>query len=154
MNKTRLLLACCIVTGMAVPLATPAAAQEAECPATWTSDTIAALLPDVSAQYVELGEGTITIRGDRAAAEAAQLVADYRNAVETSLVCAQELTLGNVAPYVECVQAEAAPILSSPDPAGRYLTVGADLVVTIDYGQALDDVIAIANCNGIVTSGG
>ncbi|MDQ3981693.1 MAG: hypothetical protein M3271_03320 [Actinomycetota bacterium] len=154
MRKTRLLLAGCIAALLAAPLASPAAAEDTICPETWFTDYVIGLIPaQPSEQFVEFGEGTITIRGDLAAAKAAELVQHYTSSTQTFVECLQQWATGIAMPYVDCVLERSAPIRTSPDPVARYLQVGTNLVVTIDYGQALDDAIAIANCNGIVTSG-
>ena len=153
MRKTRLFLACFITACTAVPLASPAAAQDETC-ADWPWVYVWLVPPLVGEEYVELGEGTITIRGDRAAARAAAIVDHYVTNIERFVGCTQQVVDGIATPFAECVAAAAEPILSSPDPVARYVRVGTDLVVTIDYGQALVDAGAIANCTGTVTSGG
>lgn len=153
MSKTRVFLACCIAACMAVPIASPAAAQEDTCPDLWFSLGVLSWAPNPTTEYLELGGGSITIRGDLAAADAAG-AADYlATSAVTFVGCQAEWAVGLVTPYADCVLAAAAPILASPDLAARYVEVGTDLVVRIHYGQALDDGIALFNCNGIVTSG-
>lgn len=153
MRKMRILLACFIAACSAVPLASPAAAQEPDCSGwPWVYTWI--VPPPGEGAIVELGDGTVTVRGGVAIAQATALVDYYRSHLATFVACTQEVAEGVSSPVTDCIAAEAAPVFSDPDPIGRYLHVGADLSVTIDYGRLLDDVIGIANCNGIVTYGG
>lgn len=160
MRKLRLLLACCIAAGMAVPLASPAAAQEPDCSGAWIGDYIFSVFPPtypVVDGLVALGEGTVTIRGGEAIEYLASLPEHYTSSAETFLACLQQEyvdgIVDSVTPVAECLQEALESLLASPDLASRYIQVGPDLEVTIDYGQALDDVTAITNCNGIITSG-
>jgi hypothetical protein len=138
-----------------VPLASSAGAQEADCPPGWGADYIFSIFPPtypVLDGLVVLGEGTITIRGDEGAAYLASLPGHYTSSTERFLACVNQqfvgpLVLDRVTPVIECVDVTIASLVSDPDLLSRYVQVGADLVVTIDYGQALDDVVAIAaNC--------
>ena len=153
MRKLRLILACCIGAGMAVvPLASPAGAQEVDCPPGWGADYILSIFPPgypIFDGLVVLGEGTITIRGDEAAKYLESLPEHYTSSTERFLACANQqfvepLVLDRVTPAIECLDATVASFVSNPDLLSRYVQVGTDLVVTIDYGQALDD--AAANC--------
>jgi hypothetical protein len=177
MRKLRLFLACCIAAGMAVPLASPAVAQEADCSGAWVGDYIFSIFPPaypVIDGIVVLGEGTITIRGDEAVAYLESLPEHYTTSMETFIACLeQEYVEGlvlervtyvegvvletvtdaegtvseTVTPILECLDATLAPFLSNPDLVSRYIHVGTDLVVTIDYGRALDDAAAIVSCS-------
>lgn len=154
MRKMRLFLACFIAACTAVPLASPASAQEPDCSSfPWVYVWLVPPLWEAE-EYVELGEGTITIRGDRVAARAAAIADHYVTSIDTFVRCTHQAVDGVATPFAECVAAAAAPILSSPDPVARYVQAGTDLVVTIDYGQALVDAGAIANCTGTITHGG
>lgn len=154
MRVSRLLIACFVAACSAVPLASPALAQDPECPSDWAGQYLLALIPPIPAfTPVEFDEETITIRGDLVAGEAAALIDHYVSNTETFLGCLQQYVNALVTPYAECVSEESAPILTSPDPVSRYVEVGANLVIEVHYAQAIEDVAAIFNCNGIVTYG-
>ncbi|HYP23167.1 MAG TPA: hypothetical protein VEV43_06315 [Actinomycetota bacterium] len=154
MRVSRLLIACLVAACSAVPLASPALAQDPECPSDWAGQYLLSLIPPIPAfEPVEFDEETITIRGDLVAGEAAALIDHYVSNTETFLTCLQEYVDGLVSPYADCVSERSAPVLTSPDPVGRYVEVGADLVVKVHYAQAMADVVAIFNCNDIVTYG-
>ncbi|MDQ3951816.1 MAG: hypothetical protein M3279_02455 [Actinomycetota bacterium] len=150
MRKTRLLVACFIAACSALPVASPAAADEVECSPSYVGDFLNALLPPLDqGYYVEINPETITIRGDNVVA----LVERYRAATETLVACLAQDAEGIVTPYVDCVMERSEAIRTSPDPVGRYVEVGEDLVVRIHYGLVLEEARLIFNCNGIVTSG-
>ena len=156
MSKTRLLLACCVASlALAVPTAPPAAADETPCPEGYAVDYILGLLPGPAVgSYAAIADGTITIRGDLLLADGRALVEHYASSTARFIECLGQDVGDLVSPYVECVTERSEPILTSPDPVGRYVEVGTDLVVRIHYELAMDEAIHVANCNGIVTSGG
>lgn len=150
MRSTRALFACLIAACSAVPLAPVARAAEVECPSTYWSNFVNALVPPLDAgHYVTADAETITVRGDNALA----LVERYRAATTSFLTCLANDVEGAAAPYVDCVTERSAPILTSPDPVARYVEVGSDLVIRIHHGTALEDVRVIFNCNGVVRYG-
>ena len=151
MRIKRALFACLVAVCSAVPLAPAAGATEVECPSTYWSDFANALVPPLGTDYyVTVDPQTITVRGDNAVA----LVEHYRAATTTFLACLATDVESAVTPYVNCVMERSAPIRTSPDPVARYVEVGADLVIKVHHGQAIEDARVIFNCNGIVTSGG
>lgn len=150
MRFPRLLFACFISACSVVPLASPAVAEEVECPSTYWSDYVNAMLPQLDpGLFVTVDPQTITIRGDNAVA----LAERYRAATATFLTCLAQDVDNAVSPYVDCVMERSEPIRTSPDPVGRYVEIGSDLVVRIHHGLAREDARVIFNCNGIVTSG-
>ena len=155
MRKIRLLIACCIAACLAVPMASPATAQEPECPQNWVGDFLSDLIPpNPSGPLVEFDEETLTIRGDVVAGNVVALADFYTSRIEGFLSCLQQAVHGTVTPYADCIRATTDDILASPDVVARYVEVGTDLVVKVHYAQALRDVVAIFNCNRIVTYGG
>lgn len=155
MRASRLLLACLTAASLAAPLASPAAAQEeADCPPDWVGVFLTALRPpDPSVQAIELDGETLTIRGDNVVAAGAGLAGYYVSTTETFLSCLRQHVTDNATPYRDCVAERSEPVLTSPDPVGRYVEAGTDLVVKVHYAQAVADVVSIFNCNGIVTYG-
>lgn len=159
MRVSRLLLACFVAACSAAPLASPALAQDPEeCPTDFAGLYVLSLVPPLPVlPAVEIDEETITIRGDLLAESLEALPGYYVSNTETFLTCLQqfvdETVAGLVTPYSDCIEAAAGPILTSPDPVSRYVEVGTDLVVKIHHAQLRRDVIALFNCNGIVTSG-
>lgn len=150
MRKTRLLVACFIAACSTLPVASPASAEEVDCSG-YAGAFLNALLPPLDqGYYVEIDPETITIRGDNVVALAERYVA----AAETFATCLAQDVEGAVTPYMNCLMARSEAIRTSPDPVGRYVEVGADLVVRIHHGLAREEARVIVNCNGIVTSGG
>lgn len=156
MRKMRLLIACFIAACSAVPLASPAAAQSEGCD-DWPWIYVWIVPTFWEESYVEDENGTLTIRGDLAAARAAWLVDYYKSNAERFVDCtvlfATELATSLTSPITDCLAAATEPILSSPDPVGRYVEAGTDLVVRVHHEQAFADAVAIANCNGVVRYG-
>jgi hypothetical protein len=152
MRVKRLFLACSLAACAVAPVASPAAAQEDPC-SDWPWVYVWLVPPPPAGPWVVNDNGTLTIRGDVVAGDAGALV-DYYEANATRFV---GCTLAQVArassPVVDCIAAAAGPILSNPDPVSRYVEIDG-LVVQVHYERALNDAIAIANCNGIVHYGG
>lgn len=153
MRTTRLLLACSIAACLAAPLASPAAAEEPDCTDFAVEFLLGLVPPTPDLQVVELDEETLTVRGDNALAAAGALADHYVSTTQTFLSCLQQAATALATPYRDCVEQRSQPILASPDPVGRYVEAGADLVVRVHYAQAVEDVRRIFNCNGIVTYG-
>ncbi|HEX2059049.1 MAG TPA: hypothetical protein VHI71_11865 [Actinomycetota bacterium] len=152
MRKLRLLIACFIAACSVVPLAPPAAAQSDGCD-DWPSIYVWIVPPFWEEQYVEDENGTLTIRGDLAAGRAAWL-ADYYESNATRFVdCTLQVVSSVTSPITTCLAAATEPILSSPDPVGRYVEAETNLVVKVHYERAFSDAVATANCNGIVRYG-
>ncbi|MDQ4125418.1 MAG: hypothetical protein M3134_07455 [Actinomycetota bacterium] len=150
MRVSRLLLACLVTACSAVPLASPALAQEPDCSRPYGAEFVDAVYPTLdTGRYVSWDPETITIHGDYAV----EIAGRYVTATQNLLVCLHRHAVGVVTPYVDCVMQRSEAIRTSPDPAGRYVEVSENLVVRIHHGLALREATAIWNCNGVVTSG-
>lgn len=147
MRKMRVLLACFIAACTAVPLASPASAQDETC-SDWPWVYVWLVPPFWQETYVENENGTLTIRGDLVAGRAAWLADYYTGQAERFVGCTQQAVSDLTTPLAECLTAAAAPIVSSPDPVSRYVEAGTDLVVKVHYQRALDDASALASCPG------
>lgn len=151
MRAKRLFLACSLAACAAAPMAAPAAAQEDPC-SDWPWVYVWVVPPSPAGPWVENENGTLTVRGDVLTSDLAALVDYYESNAERFVGCTLALVGGVSSPVVDCMVAEAEPILSSPDPVSRYVEADGG-VVQVHYERALNDAIAIANCNGIVHYG-
>jgi hypothetical protein len=175
MLEARLLLASCLTTALvAVPLGSPAGAQEDPQFDCFVSPFQYVFVPESFTIWdlYETDGYTWTIRGDRALLIVNELTSAWADTTTGFVSCVQAYAEAVAADALQdasgaleaaadaadsllaCVTDAATPLLESDPLTSRYVEPGLDGIVHVHLGAVVDDAVALWNCNGVFVLGG